>query len=743
MACLHLISSNIDSEPYGKFLYKDQCTRCFADVESPQGIDLCLKCYNGACVDLHSQIHYEVCSHPIALNFKAIKISEGSQEPVKITKVALNVAGGANYSGDEWRFETQLKCLTCSVPLETPADLVPLVDYMITANSARFQTGVDAWEQDLKSCFHTESLEQQAVIIQAKSLATCSKCTLMGNLWLCLTCGSLGCGRSNYDGTGGNNHGVEHYRESGHSLVVKLGTITPEGSASIHCYSCDEEVLDPNLATHLKSFGINVQEQVKTEKTIAELELEANLNLTLSKAVEEGRVLVPRYGAGYTGLANLGNSCYISSIVQVLFTLPQFVRRYFSENIHLETCNEPVSANCFECQITKLARGLLSGNYSVQLWTKPVEISPYNFTEPVEYQDGIKAYMFKQIVGKGHGEFSGSKQQDAYEYFNHLLTEIERADKANRQEFIGKIFEFYLTTRLQCQSCNGVIYRENKTSSVSLSIPIDYSQDSDEATVSFNDTLKSFAEGTIVELKCPRCNSTQSFSKTTRFSTFPEVLTVVSERFVCPNWVPTKLKCSLAVPESEINFDDLRHSELPGEEKLEDKPEADAVNEGFVIQIMEMGFSDIQARNALKATGNSSVEAASEYIFEHLDDPELNKSEESSAGIISIITDMGFTPAQAKWALSKTENSIERAIEYLFNHGDEMEIEQSQPRSDGSGRYHLHAFVTHLGASPHTGHYVAHVKKGEEWILFNDNKVATTSDPPIGKGYLYFFTRSN
>jgi ubiquitin carboxyl-terminal hydrolase 5/13 len=40
---------------------------------------------------------------------------------------------------------------------------------------------------------------------------------------------------------------------------VKLGTITPEGDASIHCYACDEEVLDNFLKDHLANFGIEVE----------------------------------------------------------------------------------------------------------------------------------------------------------------------------------------------------------------------------------------------------------------------------------------------------------------------------------------------------------------------------------------------------------------------------------------------------------------------------------------------------
>lgn len=54
----------------------------------------------------------------------------------------------------------------------------------------------------------------------------CNKCDLSANLWLCLTCGNLGCGRRQFDGSGGNNHGVGHFEETKHPVVVKMGTIT-------------------------------------------------------------------------------------------------------------------------------------------------------------------------------------------------------------------------------------------------------------------------------------------------------------------------------------------------------------------------------------------------------------------------------------------------------------------------------------------------------------------------------------
>lgn len=40
-------------------------------------------------------------------------------------------------------------------------------------------------------------------------------------------------------------------------LAVKLGTITP-GGADVYSYEEDCMILDPNLATHLSHFGINM-----------------------------------------------------------------------------------------------------------------------------------------------------------------------------------------------------------------------------------------------------------------------------------------------------------------------------------------------------------------------------------------------------------------------------------------------------------------------------------------------------
>lgn len=70
------------------------------------------------------------------------------------------------------------------------------------------------------------------------------------NLWLNLTDGSILCGRRYFDGSGGNNHAVEHFRETGYPLAVKLGTITPDGAGTTLPLHVDITGSEPLLISH-------------------------------------------------------------------------------------------------------------------------------------------------------------------------------------------------------------------------------------------------------------------------------------------------------------------------------------------------------------------------------------------------------------------------------------------------------------------------------------------------------------
>lgn len=76
-------------------------------------------------------------------------------------------------------------------------------------------------------------------------------------------------------------------------MAVKLGSITAEGSADVYCYKCNEERVDPELATHLAHWGIYLAGREKTEKSLMEMQVEHNLKWEFSMTTEDGRELTP------------------------------------------------------------------------------------------------------------------------------------------------------------------------------------------------------------------------------------------------------------------------------------------------------------------------------------------------------------------------------------------------------------------------------------------------------------------
>lgn len=731
--------------------------------------------------------------------------SEGAPEK-KITRLAIGLEGGLqDNTSKKFNYEDTYNIVVfpshTSIPFPSdglPQIITDSVNAIINFDSAfkklEKEQMTGTWDGEMR-VISNYALDLQQLENGKKIPPTgwkCEKCDLTNNLWLNLTDGSILCGRKFFDGTGGNDHAVHHYTETKYPLAVKLGTITADGKADVYSYVEDDMVIDPKLQEHLLHFGINLRQMQKTEKSMIEMELEINQQFGEWAVLQESSGnLQPIAGPGLTGMTNLGNSCYLNSVMQVMFTIPDFVERYVEKaNEIFETAPaDPV--NDFNVHMAKLGNGLWSGKYS--------SISEESLDTGAT---GIKPTMFKNLIGKNHPDFSTKQQQDAQEYMLHLFNVIERNSRG--QPNPTDAFKFQIEDRIECLASKKVKYSYRDEWMLPLMIPLEQATNLDEVRkyeearvlaesegrrlpddalvrpkIALRACLEKFSEAEMVEqFYSTAVNDKTVASKRARLASMPDFLILHLKKFTLrEDWTSIKLDVSIDCPD-ELDISFLKGTGLLATEEelpeLKTRPPSPPMDQAVLSELQAMGFPVEACKKAVFFTKNTGLEAATNWIMMHIADEDLSAPfvppghEGAKAGSadfvpneegMAMILSMGFTMNQAKKALKATNNSTERAIDYIFSHQDELDApeEDEQPQlpassssslsasnknyRDGDGKYRLKAFISHMGSSSQVGHYVCHILKDGQWIIFNDNKVQISQRPPKDLGYLYLYER--
>lgn len=446
-----------------------------------------------------------------------------------------------------------------------------------------------------------------------------------------------------------------------------------------------------------------------------------------------------------------------------------------------------------------MAHGLLSGKYSI-----PVEkVADGDLNDRVavkNVQNGIPPLMFKSLIGTGHPEFASSRQQDALEYFQHLLDRVEQSHMSTTQiqDDPSRCFRFYMEERILCASSGKVKYNRRADNVLSLNIPLQAAINQEEMAAFMKKKAEKESSGErvpdeeIVRPRVPLTACLESFSaseqvpdfyssaikgrttaiKSSRLATFPDYLVLHMRKFVMEaGWVPRKLDVFLDVPDI-LDITYLRSSGLqPNEELLPETDESvqigPVLDEVVVAQLMEMGFPRTCCEKAIVNTSNTGLDAAMQWLLSHMDDPDIDAPavaiSAKDAGSVKVAVNeqlvdklvlFGFQADQARKALKETGGDVERAAEWILTHPDDtvsMDVDTAMGQvatngvdesvPDGQGKYKLLGFVSHMGMSTQSGHYVAHLLKEGRWVIYNDVKVAASGDPPKDMGYLYFFQR--
>ncbi|CEP08439.1 hypothetical protein, partial, partial [Parasitella parasitica] len=264
---------------------------------------------------------------------------------------------------------------------------------------------------------------------------------------------------------------------------------------------------------------------------------------------------------GATGLTNLGNTCYMNSIVQCLSgTVP--LARYFTTGMfkqHVNKANKKGTGGVLVESLADLVRSMWSENY--------------NFISPMTFREAIMAFA---------PQFRNNDQHDSQEFLIFILdglhedlnqnssqkttaliqddAEFERLPDwqasalswdrylATNSSIIVSLFQGQYRSRLTCLSCKHTSTTYNSFMSLSLPIPAKKMRLS---SVTLNQCLDYFVKEEVLDKedawRCPKCQKKRKASKQLTLSRLPDVLLIQLKRFsmegLFKNKLDTMVKC--------------------------------------------------------------------------------------------------------------------------------------------------------------------------------------------------------
>ncbi|XP_058447332.1 ubiquitin carboxyl-terminal hydrolase 3-like [Malaya genurostris] len=453
----------------------------------------------------------------------------------------------------------------------------------------------------------------------------CSECAGKDN-WMCLQCGSVLCGR--YE----SGHALKHSSKQNHNICINTVNL------SVYCYKCDEFVIndtsdnvleeirqelkdgDADSVSETSSTMEEISSSKSTQETASSTSSSSDsgweepavpssvVSLSSSSTSSVARKLRPRKrtisndsnnenGAGsakrkpmrrVVGLRNLGNTCFMNSVLQSLSNIQEF-SCYFNAMPSLETGKHKQKA-----YHSRSMKENLDDVFVVEELRKVL----LNLSQGGDGSKGaISPECLFLVIWKVVPQFRGHRQHDAHEFLRYMLdrlhTELQQVSipvdvstspsqktgeaKPNpynvpalshlqakgRNSIVTNVFGGVLQSEVRCLICGMESKKHDPFLDLSLDIPEkfynkDPPEDNDKVksgnapSCHISDCLSSFTEvEELAETELYYCNSCKCKQKSTKrfwIRRLPNVLCLHIKRFRWNNFYRTKIDLRISFP---------------------------------------------------------------------------------------------------------------------------------------------------------------------------------------------------